>query len=119
MPSLVMTIKKAAAEQPWVTLNDREFVTANFSPNEIETIIDPYHQYVISLPGYVGANVQLVDSTTMVITTTFDTVEHAESAMATLGADTAESIVMAMREQMAALRARLGVEYTYTTVVAQ
>ena len=119
MPALLMTIKKSTESQPWITLNNREFVTANFTADEIEKIIDPYHQFVISLPGYVGSSVSIVDATTMTITTTFDTTEHAEAAMSTLGPDTAEPIVIALRAQMSALRARLGLDYTYTSEVVQ
>lgn len=119
MPKLVMTIHKASADQPWIMLNDREFVKANLTQTEIDKVFDPYHQFVISLPGYGGTISHNVDSTTMTITYTFDTVEHAESANEILGPTTSEPIVMANRELITALRDRLGVEYTYTMDVVQ
>jgi hypothetical protein len=98
--------------------SDREFVKATFTPAEIDTILDPYHKFLVALPGYVSSATN-IDGNTMTVTHTFDTMEHATNAKEQLNDNVTSPIVLANRDLMQTIRTRLGINYTYSAQVTE
>jgi hypothetical protein len=113
MPNVVIKITKGSADEPWIILTT-DFIKENFSADEISNTIIPYTNFRKQLPGFQETSVTYPDSLTMLITHSFDTVEHATAALTYFEPPyETGSLADNMRLLLENLRNKLGVTYTW------
>jgi hypothetical protein len=118
MANYTYTITKGSLDQIWMTLNNAEFLTNNFTTIELNEILKPYRNFVHSLPGFQSTTATIVDSVTMEVTTVFDTLDHATNAMTQLTPPfEQDSIQDKLQKLLISKRQELGVTYTFTNRV--
>jgi hypothetical protein len=118
MANYILTLKKSSADQVWLKMNDKKFLESNFTASEVTDILTPYKNFVESLPGYQSSNTNIIDSVTMEIITTFDTIENANNALTQLTPPfTSDSIQDKQHQLITSKRQELGVTYTISNRV--
>jgi hypothetical protein len=90
MPKIIKTITNKSNNKAWINTNEYQNY---FTQEQIDGIINPYTDYVQSLPGFISVNIEET-SNTLVITHEFDTQENLEVALNNLGGPNVNSIVV-------------------------
>jgi len=112
MPKIVkiITNNNPMGIKPWIF---PENYSQYFTQNEIETILNPYFDYVQSLTGFVGTTQEEVGDT-LVVKLEFDTVENLEAARTVLEGANQHEIVKTRMDLLKNKLAELGAESTFT-----
>lgn len=118
--NIIITITKSSPDEVWIALNDRNFVTNNFTQSEIKNIMDPYFKFRTSLPGFQSDVPNKVDDITMDIIITFDTLENAQNGMQQLAPPYANNSIQEIFYTLISnKRKEFGVNYTVTTRIEE
>lgn len=111
MAKLISTLKKEAWED-WVGTDWFSNPNAFFTNEEYVKIVEPYTQYVRSLPGYDTSSYRVIQNGNEIITVRqFDTVENATNAMNKLSMQTDEPSIKNMQILLDSKQKQAGVNY--------
>jgi len=118
MAKYIYTIKKGSPDEPWMKLNDNNYIIKIFTKDEIEFVMIPYRDFVHSLPGFQSSYTSIIDSVTMEIVTEFNTLDNANNALQLLAPPfTTDSIQDKLHQLVTKKRNDLNVNYTITNRV--
>lgn len=114
MAQIVVTTKRTDSTQPWFEVTPE--IIASLTPDEANTLT-VVNNTIQSLPGFQGSTKQIVDDYTMIITTTFDTIENAQNADLLFNPPPANTVFHDREVIMKTLRENANVNYTYTRTI--
>ena len=114
MPNLVITAKRKDTSKDWCYTTKEDW-NKYFTQEQINTVLQPCYDKVANLPGFLGVDLNFVDSNTMTMTYKFDTAEHCAAGVAARY-DHTDSLISQRRTLYENKRKEMGIaddDYTF------
>ena len=108
MPSFVVYFTRTDTSKEWFTPG-REYWSKYFTQTEIDTILQPYYDAVMALPGMLSEKGESIDDYTRKLTHVYDTKENCANAAA-FRTNTTGDINKKRHDLLKQKREELGVE---------